>query len=48
MNCIPILEGKKYDLKGYSPDTYMKLAENDLKDPDECVSWLAYLEMTYG
>jgi len=48
MNCASILKEKNYKLDGYSPDTYVYLSENEIKDPDECEAYFAYLEMTYG
>ena len=48
MNCIDILKERGYDLKGYSPDTYVHLIENDLSSSDECESLFWYLEAVYG
>jgi len=48
MNCVPILEAKGYSLKGYSPDTYARLIENNVSSLDECESWFMYLEAVYG
>jgi len=46
MNCYETLKNR-YDLKGYSPDTYLMLMEANLPQ-DECESLFAYLEVTYG
>jgi len=48
MNCLGILKEKGYGMSGYSPDTYIKLVENDVAEEEECESLLAYLEATYG
>jgi len=48
MNCVDLLKGKGYNLTGYSPDTYVRLSENDITDEEECEGWLAYLESQYG
>jgi hypothetical protein len=48
MNCIPVLEKKGYNLRGYSPDTYYYLRENNAKSADECEALFFYLEHRYG
>ena len=48
MNCIEVLREKGYNLSGYSPDTYIRLSENNVSSSDECESLLWYLEMVYG
>jgi len=48
MNCIPVLEQKGYNLRGYSPDTYYYLFFNDAKNDDECEALFFYLEREYG
>ena len=48
MNCIPILKSKGYNLKGYSPDMYANLIDNDISNIDDCEAWFAYIEMVYG
>jgi len=48
MNCMEVLKEKGYNLKGYSPDTYFHLVDNNINNPDECEGWFAYLEAVYG
>jgi len=48
MNCMDELQRRGYSLSGYSPDTYVRLIENDVTEEEECESLLAYLEATYG
>ncbi|ALG97007.1 hypothetical protein [Sulfolobus monocaudavirus SMV3] len=47
MNCLEYLS-EKYNLRGYSPDTYLILIEATNLSPDECESLFAYAEATYG
>ena len=48
VNCIPILEKKGYNLRGYSPDLYYHLFFNNAKNEDECEVLLMRLEREYG
>ena len=48
MNCMEVLKERGYDLSGYSPDTYVRLVENDVSSPDECEALFWYLEAVYG
>lgn len=48
MNCLTLLKEKGYDLRGYSPDTILALAEKETDNEDECTAYLWFLESTYG
>ena len=48
VNCIPILEKKGYNLRGYSSDTYYHLTFNNAKNEDECIALFMRLEREYG
>ena len=48
VNCIPVLQRKGYNLRGYTFDTYRYLVENNAKNEDECEALLWYLEREYG
>jgi hypothetical protein len=46
MNCYEILK-KKYNLRGYSPDTIISLMEAKLTE-DGCEAYFWYVERVYG
>jgi hypothetical protein len=46
MNCLESLKNK-YNMEGYSPDTYYFLF-NTLTSPEECEGLFAYLQARFG
>jgi len=48
MNCLEYLINLGYNLNGYSPDTYLYLANSTPSSPTECEARLAYAGATWG
>ena len=48
MDCISVLKRKGYNLKGYSPDFYDALTDNNATTEEECEGLMAWAEAVYG
>jgi len=48
VNCLEYLSNNKYNLSGYSPDTFYFLFNTDTEGEQECEALFLYLEARYG
>ena len=48
MDCFDVLKKRGYNLDNYSPDTYVRLVENNITDKEDCEPFFWLLEAIYG